>query len=221
MTAINRTTKLGVMVEYVPVHRDRTTKFGVNVEYTPTSYKRTTKFGVNLEYSPLQHTRTSDIGLMVEYSPTPVTRTSDIGLMVEYTPYWHIRTSNVGLQVEYCEFKKIINSIDVWPNGDVYVTGRFTDLGGVWAKNVARWDGTTWYPLGTGLFGPACYEREGLAIKVHPSGDVYVGGRFHTAGSDPAYHIARWDGTWYPVGPRWGLNNDVYTIEIKPDGSEI
>jgi len=83
------------------------------------------------------------------------------------------------------------------------------------------WDGTTWHPLGTGLYGPSCNERNGLAIKVHPNGDVYVGGTFHEAGSDPAYHLARWDGSWYHLGARWGLNGDVYTIEMNPDGSEI
>lgn len=216
-----RTTNFGVMVEYQINPHVRTTNMGVMVEYHPTPHVRTTNMGVMIEYYPIQHIRTSDVGLMVEYIPTDYIRTSTIGLMVEYDPYWHIRTSNIGLMVEYCGFLKIINAIDIWPNGDVYVTGRFTYLGGVWVTNVARWDGTTWYPLDIGLYGPSCNEREGLALKVHPSGDVYVGGKFHTAGGDPCYHLARWDGTWYPVGPEWGLNDDVYTIEIRPDGSEI
>ena len=216
-----RTTNFGVMVEYYNNPHVRTTNFGVMVEYYDRPHIRSTNFGVMVEYYDRQHTRTSNIGLNVEYSPTRHTRTSNIGLMVEYDPYWHVRTSNIGLQVEFCDFIKIINAIDIWPNGDVYVAGRFNDLGGVEAKNVAMWDGATWYPLSTGLYGPACYEREGLALKVHPSGDVYVAGRFHEAGGDPAYHIARWDGTWYWIGSRRGLNGDVYTIEIKPDGSEI
>ena len=182
---------------------------------------RTTNFGVMVEWYHAPHVRTSTIGLMVDYYLMPHSRTSTIGLMVEYDPYWHVRTSTIGLMVEYCEYLNIFNAIDIWPNGDVYITGRFKDVGGVKAENVAMWDGTTWHALGTGLYGSSCYEREGLAIKVHPSGDVYVAGRFHEAGGDPAYHIARWDGTWYPIGPRWGLNGDVYTIEIKPDGSEI
>jgi hypothetical protein len=159
---------------------------------------------------------------MVEYSPVSHVRTSDIGLQVEYTPYWHIRTSNIGLQVEYCKFTRIYNAIDVWPNGDVYVAGRFATIGGVFAKNIARWDGANWYALGEGLYGPSCYEREGLAVKIHPNGDVYVGGMFHQAGDRDAYHIARWDGsTWHPIGAYDGLNGDVYTLEMKPDGSEI
>ena len=215
-----RTTNFGVMVEYYNNPHVRTTNFGVMVESYPRPHTRTTNFGVMVEYYPVQHIRTSNIGLQVEYSPTEHTRTSSIGLGVEYIPYWHIRTSNIGLQVEYCEFLKIINSIDVWPNGDIYVAGRFNDLGGVDAKNVAMWNGT-WHPLGRGLYGSACYEREGLDIKIHPSGDVYVAGRFHTAGSSPAYHVARWDGSWYRIGSRFGLNGDIYTIEMKPDGTEI
>ena len=217
-----RTTNFGVMVEYENVNHIRTTNFGVMVEYTPVPIVRTTNFGVMVEYTLVQHTRTSDIGLMVEYSPVQHARTSVIGLAVEYKPWWHIRTSSIGLMVEYCDFMRILNAIDVWPNGDVYVTGRFSSIGGIPAKNIARWDGTAWYSLGEGLYGPACYEREGLAIKVHPSGDVYAGGKFHQAGFRNSYHIARWDGsTWHPIGAYDGLNGDVHTIEIKPDGSEI
>ena len=34
--------------------------------------------------------------------------------------------------------------------GNVYVGGYFTTIGGVSAINIARWDGTNWYPLGVG-----------------------------------------------------------------------
>ena len=216
-----RTTNFGVMVEYEDIQHVRTTNFGVMVEYTPVPVVRTTNFGVMVEYTPVQHARTTDIGLMVEYAPVEHIRTTDIGLMVESTPWWHIRTTDIGLMIEYCDFNKIINALDVWPNGDVYFAGRFSEIGGVEAKNVAMWDGVSWYPLGLGLYGPSCYEREGLTIHVHPNGSVYAGGRFHKAGQQDAYHIARWDGTWNPIGAYGGLNGDVYSIEIKPDGSEI
>jgi hypothetical protein len=200
----------------------RITNLSVMVEYKPKSYKRTTNLSTMVEYAPLFHARTSNIGLGVEYTPEYKLRTSNIGLGVEYIPWWHIRTSTIGLQVEYCEFMRIFNSVDVWPNGDVYVTGRFNDVGGIEARNVAMWDGSVWHKLGQGLQGGSCYEREGLTIKVHPSGDVYVGGRFHIAGGGNAYHVARWDGSsWHHLGIHWGLNDDVYTMEIKPDGTEI
>ena len=78
---------------------------------------------------------------------------------------------------------------------DVFVGGEFTTAGGHAANAIARWDGRTWSPLGAGLSG----TRDGLrptavyAIAVRGR-DVYVGGRFVTAGGIPANGIARWDG---------------------------
>src|SRR5712691_4719460 len=37
---------------------------------------------------------------------------------------------------------------------DLYVGGSFSWAGGISALNVARWDGTTWYPVGAGTGGP-------------------------------------------------------------------
>ena len=34
-------------------------------------------------------------------------------------------------------------------NGDVYIGGSFTSVGGVSAINIAKWDGTNWSGLGT------------------------------------------------------------------------
>ena len=118
-----------------------------------TNPKRTTNLSVMVEYKPKSYKRTTNLSTMVEYAPLFHARTSNIGLGVEYIPWWHIRTSTIGLQVEYCEFMRIFNSVDVWPNGDVYVTGRFNDVGGIEARNVAMWDGSVWHKLGQGLQG--------------------------------------------------------------------
>src|SRR4051794_29156889 len=37
--------------------------------------------------------------------------------------------------------------------GILYVGGKFTIAGGVFAKNIAQWDGKSWSPLGEGLDG--------------------------------------------------------------------
>ena len=110
----------------------------------------------------------------------------------------------------------IINDMAIAPNGDVVVTGRFTNIGGVAAVNIARWNGATWSAFGTGL------NDDGLHVEVAPNGDVYAGGKFHSAGGVNAYHVARWDGSsWHKLGAQSGMNNDVYSLTISADGTTV
>lgn len=88
--------------------------------------------------------------------------------------------------------------------GNVYVGGKFTMAGTVAAKNVARWDGTRWWPLGTGV-------DASVSAMVCVGGEVYVGGSFTQAGGIGAARMARWDGeAWHPLGS--GVNNFVRTL---------
>jgi hypothetical protein len=109
-----------------------------------------------------------------------------------------------------------IEAITVAPNGDIYATGYFTTICGVAANRVAKWNGTAWSALGTGLNNP------GYCVRVAPNGDVYVGGNFTQAGGLTRNYIARWDGgSWQSIGALNGLNGAVYSMEITPDGSLI
>ena len=75
--------------------------------------------------------------------------------------------------------------------------GSFSHAGGVGASGIARWDGTNWFPLGTGL------DSGGLiyALAFAPNGDLYAGGRFTNIGGVAVNGLARWDGTrWWDVG---------------------
>jgi hypothetical protein len=75
-----------------------------------------------------------------------------------------------------------------------YVGGSFTNAGSVSASNIAKWDGSSWSPLGSGMNGPV----EGLATV---GADLYAVGNFTLAGGVPANGIAKWDGhTWSPLG---------------------
>ncbi len=79
--------------------------------------------------------------------------------------------------------------------GNVYVGGIFTAAGGISASNIAKWNGSSWSALGTGV------NNYVFAIAIAPNGDVYVGGVFTTAGGSSANRIAKWDGsTWSAVG---------------------
>ena len=77
----------------------------------------------------------------------------------------------------------------------VYAGGRFETAGGVNARYIAKWEGTAWSPLGSGMNGSV------YALAVDDAGNLYAGGRFTTAGGISANHIAKWNGTaWSPLG---------------------
>ena len=79
-------------------------------------------------------------------------------------------------------------------SGNVYVGGYFTVIGTVAANHIAKWNGSTWSALGTGM-NDAVY-----AFAVIGS-DLYAGGCFTTAGGVSANHIAKWNGTaWSALG---------------------
>ena len=77
---------------------------------------------------------------------------------------------------------------------NLYFCGQFTSIGGVSANHIAKWDGTTFQPLGTGLN----FQSNCLAVY---NNELYVGGVFSTAGGVNAKSIAKWNGTtWSAVG---------------------
>ncbi len=109
--------------------------------------------------------------------------------------------------------------IDVAPNGDVYAVGEFTSFDGVPANHVARWDGTRWHALGTGISS----GDDDLKVVIAPTGEVYVGGSFRSAGGVAVGGLARWDGTaWSAVGT--GLSSSsgfVRDLAILPSGGLV
>jgi len=79
-------------------------------------------------------------------------------------------------------------------NGDLIAGGEFFLAGGSPAANIARWDGTSWHPIGGGV------DNKVYGLATHKD-HLYAAGWFVTAGTDSASKIARWDGTdWYPLG---------------------
>ncbi|MCO5053577.1 MAG: hypothetical protein M9920_14955 [Verrucomicrobiae bacterium] len=98
-----------------------------------------------------------------------------------------------------------VYTLEEW-NGQLLVGGSFTtatnsDATTVATANIARWDGTQWHALGTGLNGSV----RGLAVV---GSDLYVGGWFTSAGGNPARYLAKWDGTdWSPLGSGLGISS--------------
>ncbi|MFK7743336.1 MAG: hypothetical protein AB8H80_23675 [Planctomycetota bacterium] len=77
------------------------------------------------------------------------------------------------------------------PGGDLVIAGAFDAAGGVAAANVARWNGTSWAALGSGLDGG---RVAALAVR---GGALFAGGQL----LDPAFFgMATWNGTtWTAV----------------------
>jgi hypothetical protein len=92
----------------------------------------------------------------------------------------------------------------------VYAAGMLTGAGGVLVNKVARWDGSNWSALGSGISGGTYSGVYALAIK---GTDLYVGGEFTHAGGLTANNIARWNGTsWTSMGT---INGPVSDLAIN------
>jgi hypothetical protein len=94
---------------------------------------------------------------------------------------------------------------------NLYAGGQFTLAGGVSASKIAKWDGSNWSSLGTGINNGTNYFIGGTGLEMM-AGNLYVGGRFTTAGANTANFIAKWDGSnWssFGSGSNIGMNNSV------------
>lgn len=87
---------------------------------------------------------------------------------------------------------------------DLYAGGFFTRSGVTPMSRVAKWNGTSWQPLGPGVD----YAVYSLAWY---HGDLIAGGYFQNAGTQPVSNIARYDGAaWRAMGG--GLDNEVSAL---------
>ncbi len=92
-------------------------------------------------------------------------------------------------------------------SGSLYIGGDFTVVADVITSRIAKWDGSGWSALGSGMNG-AVY-----AIAVSGS-NVYAGGSFTTAGGSTVNCIAKWDGTnWTGLGV--GMDNVVAALAVS------
>jgi hypothetical protein len=91
-------------------------------------------------------------------------------------------------------------------NSAVYVGGAFSTAGNIAADNIAKWDGTNWSPLGTGLN----YSPNAFVVYAN---ELYVAGSFTIAGGISVNRIAKWDGTsWSSVGS--GMNGVIFCLAV-------
>lgn len=101
----------------------------------------------------------------------------------------------------------------------LYAGGRFTDAGGSAANHIAKWDGSSWSALGTGLSGANDPTVYALTTFDDGTGNaLYVGGQYASAGGVVANNVARWDGsTWSALGT--GIGGSVAALAVFDDGT--
>ncbi|MFN7942390.1 MAG: RHS repeat-associated core domain-containing protein [Thermoanaerobaculia bacterium] len=116
-----------------------------------------------------------------------------------------------------------IRALASWNDGSgakLFVGGDFTQVGGSLAVNrIAKWNGTAWSTVGTGVTGGSTIKVTSMLPWDDGSGTkLFVGGRFTTAGSVTANHVARWNGSaWSTLAT--GLNTEVDALGTFDDGT--
>jgi hypothetical protein len=113
-----------------------------------------------------------------------------------------------------------VNALAVFDDGSgpaLYAGGYFTNAGGVVVNRIARWNGSSWSALGSGIGGtsPAVF-----ALRVFDDGTgpaLYVGGQFTTAGGLSVAGIAKWNGSsWFSISP-WSYA-EIQALTVFDDG---
>lgn len=91
-------------------------------------------------------------------------------------------------------------------NNLLYVGGEFSLAGGISVNNIAKWNGSNWDSLSSGINGYV------FAMCIY-NGELYVGGSFSIAGGLSANNIAKWNGlNWSSLGS--GTNGMIKSLTV-------
>lgn len=98
---------------------------------------------------------------------------------------------------------------------DMIVGGTMQFSAGTAVNRIAKWNGTAFLPLGSGISG---FSVD--ALLTTPTGDLIAGGEFMSAGGSSANNIASWNGSaWAPLG--LGCGAQVLALCRLPNGDLI
>lgn len=104
----------------------------------------------------------------------------------------------------------IVRAVVADESGNLFIAGGFTAVGETLANRIAKWDGSEWSALGSGM------DSTVNALMVF-DGNLYAGGSFTTAGGNTAHCIAKWDGNeWSALGA--GMDSDVTSFAVYDGG---
>jgi hypothetical protein len=112
-----------------------------------------------------------------------------------------------------------LHAFDDGTGSALYVAGIFHQAGATPAAYIARWNGTSWSSLGSGL-GQGSHPS---ALAHYDSGSgpkLYVGGDLGLAGGVPVASIACWNGSaWSALGS--GTDGQIRALGLHDDGSGL
>lgn len=91
-------------------------------------------------------------------------------------------------------------------NGELYVGGTFIMAGAISASNIAKWNGSSWSAIGTGMNGDV------HAFTVY-NGELYIGGDFTLANGVSVNHLAKLSGNTF-VNIGGGVNGIIYGLNV-------
>ncbi|MBL9076139.1 MAG: hypothetical protein JNL08_01465 [Planctomycetes bacterium] len=112
----------------------------------------------------------------------------------------------LGLGLQLTGWDCDVRALAVY-NSELYATGDFDTAGGQPVAGIARWNGSTWAPCGSGLGNLPGMAGAGWSLHVDGT-DLIVGGDFATAGGIAAPCVARWNGSSFaPMGA--GFNGRI------------
>jgi trimeric autotransporter adhesin len=102
---------------------------------------------------------------------------------------------------------------------NLYVGGRFHEIGGVLARRLAKFDGSSWSELAE--------VKNWIAVLLVHGTNLYVGGNFYEIGGIAAANVAKWDGhRWEALGAgvtasnQW-INYPASVSALYHDGTNL
>jgi hypothetical protein len=118
----------------------------------------------------------------------------------------------------------VVQALSVFDDGSgaaLYAGGGFTSAGGISANRIARWSGSAWSALGSGIAGSPFYPPPSVfALAVFDDGSgraLCAGGHFTSAGGLSLNGLAQWEATgWSRLGH--GLDARVRALATYDDG---
>jgi hypothetical protein len=109
-----------------------------------------------------------------------------------------------------------INAIEIYKN-EIYVGGLFDDSGNT-TRNIAKFDGTNWVNVGSGI-------QQGGINSINAleefNGELYIGGRFDKTPEIPGQSLVIWDGINYKAVSSYGLQSGDYVESFKKHNDKL